>query len=498
MRHTKTLRARLLQQVSRVLIFFAFLGAQGLSAQTIWEEGDIEKGQALFKGKCASCHKVTNEPLTGPGLLGIADRWGSTDEMLVKWIQNPQAAAKTGDPYIAGVVETWLPRSGWMSAQDVSEEDVRNIMAYVQNPPDAPAGAADSGCVNVDFLPEEETGDSSVWFVILLVLFLLIAMSASGVNRSLMNGLRKEEGDDPLEDISYLARLRNWAWKNRVFVSILGVFAVAFGVVKGYQALMGIGVYEGYQPEQPIKFIHSIHVCENEVDCRYCHQGAYESKHAGIPSANVCMNCHKAVQGYEWAYGEVEGFDKVDYNGEIQKIYDAIGFDPSTASYMDGEGNSGYPTPQESFEGDPIAWVKVHNLPDHVFFSHQQHVAVGGIQCQNCHGDVATFSEGRIVPVEDINELAKAQPDLNLIELSKPTLTMGWCIECHNQAKVDLMSNEYYVEMHDRMMDDERGNEELRRILGQDVTEEQLEINILENKISVKNLGGWECSKCHY
>ena len=203
-------------------------------------EGDIEKGQALFKGKCASCHKVTNEPLTGPGLLGIADRWGSTDEMLVKWIQNPQAAAKTGDPYIAGVVETWLPRSGWMSAQDVSEEDVRNIMAYVQNPPDAPAGAADSGCVNVDFLPEEDTGDSTVWFVILLVLFLLIAMSASGVNRSLMNGLRKQEGDDPLEDISYLARLRNWAWKNRVFVSILGVFAVAFGVVKGYQALMGI------------------------------------------------------------------------------------------------------------------------------------------------------------------------------------------------------------------------------------------------------------------
>ena len=103
-----------------------------------------------------------------------------------------------------------------------------------------------------------------------------------------------------------------------VFVSILGVFMVAFGVVKGYQGLMDVGVYEGYLPEQPVKFIHSVHVCENEVDCKYCHHSAYESKHAGIPSTNVCMNCHKAVKKGS-RYGEVE----------IGKIYAAIGFDQS-------------------------------------------------------------------------------------------------------------------------------------------------------------------------
>ena len=66
----------------------------------IWDEGNIENGQALFNANCASCHLVTNEVLAAPGLAGIADRWGSSDEILVQWIQNPQAAAATGDGYI--------------------------------------------------------------------------------------------------------------------------------------------------------------------------------------------------------------------------------------------------------------------------------------------------------------------------------------------------------------------------------------------------------------
>ena len=255
-------------------------------------------------------------------------------------------------------------------------------------------------------------------------------------------------------------------------VSPIGMVGVAFGVVKGYQGLMGVGVYEGYLPEQPVKFIHSVHVCENEVDCKYCHHSAYESKHAGIPSTNVCMNCHKAVKKGS-RYGEVE----------IGKIYAAIGFDPETGTYFDGEGNNGHYGPQDSFNGEPIKWNKVHNLPDHVYFSHQQHVVVGGLQCQNCHGDVETWSAGRIASVDHINTLVDKYP--GLIELSKPTLTMGWCIECHNKASIDLASSAYYEEMHDRMKDDVRGNEELRRILE-------------DEKITVKEMGGWECSKCHY
>ena len=168
---------------------------------------------------------------------------------------------------------------------------------------------------------------------------------------------------------------------------------------------------------------------------------------------------------------------------EIAKIYAAIGFDPETGTYLDGQGNNGHAAPQSSYAGEPIKWNKVHNLPDHVYFSHQQHVVVGGLQCQNCHGDVETWSAGRIASVDHINTLVDKYP--GLIELSKPTLTMGWCIECHNKASIDLASSEYYEEMHNRMKDDVRGNEELRRILEDD-------------KITVKELGGWECSKCHY
>ena len=475
MRNKKTQRRSLWTGALRILTFAAFMGAQAMSGQSIWEGGDVENGQSLFNANCASCHKVTNEVLAAPGLAGVKDRWSTTDEILVQWIQNPQGAAATGDAYVKSLVDRYVGTYGWMSAQAVSADEVRDIMAYVQNPPDV-AGAtasADNGCVNIDEVPASEVSDSStLWFLTLLVLFLVIALSASGVNRSLTNAIREGEGDEPLADVSYLARLRGWAWNNLVFVSVLGVFIVAYGVVQGYGALMGIGVYEGYLPEQPVKFIHSVHVCDNEVDCKYCHHSAYESKHAGIPSTNVCMNCHKAVKKGQ-RYGEVE----------LGKIYAAIGFDPESGTYLDGEGNNGYASPQASFGGEPIKWNKVHNLPDHVYFSHQQHVVVGGLHCQNCHGDVETWSAGRIASVDHINTLVDKYP--GLIELSKPTLTMGWCIECHNKASIDLASSDYYEEMHNRMKDDVRGNEELRRILEDD-------------KITVKELGGWECSKCHY
>jgi hypothetical protein len=184
------------------------------------------------------------------------------------------------------------------------------------------------------------------------------------------------------------------------------------------------------------------------------------------------MNCHKAVKKGR-RYGETE----------IAKIYDAIGFDPTSGTYVDGEGQIGYTSPQESFDGEPIRWNKVHNLPDHVFFSHQQHVVVGGLQCQNCHGDVETYTVGRVAKVDDINQLVDKYP--GLIELSKPTLTMGWCIECHNKAEIDLASSGYYEDIHHRLKDNLRGNEELRKYMEDD-------------KITVKELGGWECAKCHY
>jgi len=461
-------------KASKNILAVCLLAFSVQASAGIWEEGDIEAGQALFNANCASCHKVTNEVLAAPGLAGIADRWGASEELLVKWIQNPQAAAESGDGYIKSLVDRYVPTYGWMTAQAVSPDDIKNIMAYVQNPPDA-APVADSGsdCVTVDELPiEEASNDSGVWFLLLLVMFLIIAMAAAGVNRSLTNASREKAGEDLLQDMPYGERVKAWMWENRVAVSLIGVFFVAYGAVLGYQGLMRVGVVEGYKPNQPIKFIHSVHVCENEVDCKYCHHSAYESKHAGIPSTNVCMNCHKAVKKGR-RYGETE----------IAKIYDAIGFDPTSGTYVDGEGNTGYTSPQDSYDGEPIRWNKVHNLPDHVYFSHQQHVVVGGLQCQNCHGDVETYTVGRVANVEDINKLGDKYP--GLIELSKPTLTMGWCIECHNKAEIDLASSGYYEDIHLRLKDHLRGNEELRKYMEDD-------------KITVKELGGWECAKCHY
>lgn len=465
---------RTAQKAVQSFLAACFLIASASAFGQIWEGGSVENGQALFNANCASCHKVTNEVLAAPGLAGIRERWTSGDELLVKWIQNPQAAAESGDPYIKSLVDRYVGTYGWMSAQAVSADDVKDIMAYVQNPPDvaAPAATADTGCVTVDELPVEEADNPSIWFLVLLVLFLIISLSAAGVNRTLRSAALVAKGDAPLQDATYMQRVTGWMWDNRAFVSLVGLFVVAYVVVIGYQGLMGIGVVEGYKPDQPIKFIHSVHVCENEVDCKYCHHSAYESKHAGIPSTNVCMNCHKAVkQGRR--YGETE----------IAKIYAAIGFDAESGTYINGAGEKGFTSPQEDFGGEPIRWNKVHNLPDHVFFSHQQHVVVGGLQCQNCHGDVQTYTVGRVAKTEDINKLVDDYP--GLIQLSKPTLTMGWCIECHNKAEVSLASSGYYEEMHERLRDDERGNEELRRYLEDD-------------KITVKELGGWECAKCHY
>lgn len=449
----------------------AMLSAPTAMTAGIWDEGNIENGQALFNANCASCHKVTNEVLAAPGLAGIADRWGSSDEILVQWIQNPQAAAATGDPYVKSLVDRYVGTYGWMTAQAVSADDVKDIMAYVQNPPDVVA-TADTGtdCPTIyDALEEEQGANGTIWFLILLTLFLIIALSAATVRRSLERAAQEVAEDD---DAPYVVRLRAWAWDNIAFVSILGLFVVAYLVVIGYQGLMGVGVYQGYTPDQPVKFIHSVHVCENEVDCQYCHHSAYESKHAGIPSTNVCMNCHKAVKKGS-RYGEVE----------IGKIYAAIGFDAESGTYLDGEGQNGYQSPQDDFQGKPLKWNKVHNLPDHVFFSHQQHVVVGGLECQNCHGDVGKFTVGRIAPVEEINGLVDDFP--GLIELSKPTLTMGWCIECHNKAEISFASSGYYEDIHERLKDDLRGNEELRKYLE-------------DEKTTVKELGGWECAKCHY
>ena len=192
--------------------------------------------------------------------------------------------------------------------------------------------------------------------------------------------------------------------------------------------MSSIGVYDKYQPEQPIKFSHKIHAGDNGIDCNYCHHTARESKHAGIPSANVCMNCHTFIN---------EG--AIDGDKEIGKIYEAIGFDPVSRTYI------------ENYQTKPIKWIRIHNLPDLAYFNHSQHVNVGKLECQTCHG-----------PVETMDEVYQFSD-----------LTMGWCIDCHRTQDVLYDENKYY-ENH------------------------LTKINNKSKHVHVEDIGGLECGKCHY
>jgi len=211
-----------------------------------------------------------------------------------------------------------------------------------------------------------------------------------------------------------------------------------------YDALMSVGLDEGYQPIQPIAFSHKIHAGENKVDCQYCHSSAKHSKHSGIPSLNVCMNCHKSIAEVAETTQVMIGEDKLgkaELDLEIQKLYDAIGWDKEELVY------------KENYEQKPVKWIRIHNLPDFAYFNHSQHVTAGGIKCQQCHG-----------PVEEMDELYQYSP-----------LTMGWCINCHRETEIDLKGNEYYAKIH----------EELSKKYGVE-------------KVTVAQMGGMECGKCHY
>ena len=231
--------------------------------------------------------------------------------------------------------------------------------------------------------------------------------------------------------------------KRNTFLQVMSViFVLLMGAYLGFGTLFKVGVNEGYMPLQPIAFSHKIHSGENKIECQYCHSSAKHSKHSGIPSVNVCMNCHKNIA--EVAEGTKVEWDGVTYgktelDKEIAKVYDAAGWDTETLEYTG--------------ETKPIKWIRIHNLPDFAYFNHSQHVTVAGVKCQKCHG-----------PVEEFDEMRQYSP-----------LTMGWCIDCHRETNVNLKGNEYYEKIH-----------------------EELAKKYDVEKVTIAQLGGLECGKCHY
>jgi hypothetical protein len=199
-----------------------------------------------------------------------------------------------------------------------------------------------------------------------------------------------------------------------------------------------VGVDQDYAPLQPIHYSHRIHAGNNGIDCKYCHSSARVSKNAGIPSLNVCMNCHKSISEVSDTTATAE-HSKAFYDGEIQKLYNAVGWDKDAQKYTG--------------KTEPVKWVRIHNLPDFAYFNHSQHVTVAGIECQKCHGPVETYE----------------------IQKQFAPLTMGWCINCHRETEVKMEGNAYYDKIH----------KELSKKYGVD-------------KLTAAQMGGLECGKCHY
>jgi len=360
----------------------------------------VAAGKSLFQANCAACHKL-DKKLIGPALANVAER--RSKEWLHAWIKDNNALRASGD---ADAVALFKEFNGMpmMPFPQFSTEDIDNIIAYTS------AGNAKKVATTTaknDNLAKPEP--STAWMSLLLGLVILALI------------------------------VWIYAKSNNGFLKIVATIFLLFGVAYvGFGALFKIGIDTDYQPIQPIQFSHKIHAGDNKIDCQYCHSSAKHSKTSGIPTLNVCMNCHKNISEYNGPVTSDK--DKAFYDGEIQKIYDAIGWDKDNLKYIEG------------YEQKPVKWVRIHNLPDFAYYNHSQHVTVAGIKCQTCHGPVETMEEVR--------------------QYSK--LTMGWCINCHKTTDVKMKGNGYYKNI-----------------------EEQLKKYHIE-KATVTEMGGKECGKCHY
>ncbi|HEY1040807.1 MAG TPA: c-type cytochrome [Bacteroidia bacterium] len=397
-------------------------------------------GKALFKANCAVCHSMCDQKLTGPGLKGVADRVPK-GAWLHDWIKNNEKVTKSGDAYANKIVKENGGASMTVFEGTLSEEEIAAVTAYVAagdpsacGPKVDPAAAAGPGAGPA----EEAKGGVDPLYIILAIIVILAIMIA--VLRGVRNSMSSVAEKTPEEELSktFWQEAKDWAAGHRRFIGVCCLIIVLLGMRGCWNSLWMVGVYydettdKGYKPEQPIKFSHKIHAGDNAIDCRYCHNSVEKSRHAGIPTVNVCMNCHKAIQT-----GPTTG-DK-----EISKIYAAAGFDPKTGNYDHSKEN-------------PIQWIKVHNLPDHVYFNHSQHVVVGKQECSTCHGNV--------------KEMTVAE--------QKSPLTMKWCIECHRKTDVAMEGNAYYDKLHAYLKEKYKGQH--------------------LKTFTVAQMGGLECAKCHY
>lgn len=469
--------------ISRSLFIFSLLMvASALPAQDGGgvDEAAYNEGKTLFRNYCAQCHNRNMvDDLTGPALGGTEERWADyPQEDLYSWIRNSQAMIQAGHPRAVELWEDWKPTV--MTNQNLTDQEVANILIYIDavytgnEPGQAAAGES------AEIVVEEE--DNTLLFIILAAILGVLAVVLARIISNLNYMVKLREGDTTARRRTLVEILTS----KGVIAFVIFALVVLGGYTTVNNAIM-LGRQQGYEPEQPIKFSHATHAGLQKIDCQYCHDGARRSKHSVIPAANTCMNCHSAIK-----VGSQYG------TAEITKIFASIGWDPNTDTYIDGVENmsqddlekiykkwigdtyikinggldaDGEKAIEDQWKGivssltnertaddkiyGPIEWVRLHNMPDHVYFNHAQHVSVGKVECQTCHG-----------PVEQMEVVYQHAP-----------LSMGWCINCHRETEVQFSGNEYYKSYEKYHQEMAKGERE---------------------KVTVEEIGGLECQKCHY
>lgn len=399
-------------------------------------QGDPEKGKAIFKQHCIACHKLETKSI-GPALKGVEDK--RSKEWLVKWIKNSEKLIASGDKDAIAIFEEYnqTPMTAYETL--LSDQDIDDVLAYTSNPvADDPAPAVQEEVTET----KPQVFEYTLVIVLVAALFVFLALLYIVVkaNNTLVTLAKTNNKEDFLRNHPYYP-LWNIFLKNKIIISSVIALLFFSSTYLVYGFFMQVGIDKGYQPIQEIHYSHKIHAGDNQIDCKFCHSAARTSKTAGIPSLNVCMNCHKTIDEYNGAVEPEKGLTKEFYDNEIKKLYDAVGWDAENQRYTGVQ--------------KPVKWTRIHNLPDHVYFSHAQHVSVAGIACQECHG-----------PIESMEVVEQHAP-----------LTMGWCINCHRKTEVDT-NNEYY-----------KNYEEIHA---------QLSKKYGVEKLTISHLGGLECGKCHY
>ena len=391
---------------------------------------DVVEGRTLFKSKCASCHALDHDG-TGPALTPKVNEL--EESFLIPWIRNNVELRASGNKQAIEAAK--FSPSEMTAFPNLTDDQIKNIIAYAKAGEPKKEVAAGAGAVK----DEGVSGLSIAGVIAIIVLSIVVLVVLGRAVKMLERLILEKQGIEVVEDdnVSLATGLKG-LFKNKkfVFFSVLCLVIVLGSF--GWMGMWETGVHTGYQPTQPIKFSHELHAGINQIDCQYCHTGAFKSKNSTIPSLNVCMNCHKNISEVAETTA-TEEHSKAFYDGEIAKLYDAVGWDKSLQKYTG--------------KTKPVKWVRIHNLPDHVYFNHSQHVTVAGVECQTCHG-----------PVEEMEIMKQHAP-----------LTMGWCINCHRETNVKVEDNAYYKKIH----------EELSKKYG-------------VSQLTAAQMGGLECGKCHY